>query len=311
MHALEMLELPQKSLSTSLGDMLMNMTNVVDEEMPASVIEQRDSIIKRTMNIESMYKIDRYAMAHNDSAHFKRASSITIIEDASKLTDHIVVIGLNRELYYLALREFRRPLIVKNFMHPILFFGEISPLEHQHPEETEEVYYIQGSYKDKNDLGKLNLRSAFSIIVFVDEIMGSHADLHSSSVDTILFNLYMTITSLIKNRSKVFLCMELCTGDSLSAINLKVTRDIARNDTYKVNSRESIGVETEQKFLVKGSRMKAKKKKIWDKVYDLKLRNILYPDYADQFWDFSERPTALPIYGNIEFMTIQIYIILV
>ena len=272
-----------------------------DGLLSSSTIERTISLLNRSDKLATSYQIDPHSVVHNDRLHLNESAKILLIQNASQLTNHVIVIGIG-ENYYLALREFRRPLITKHTMHPVVLFGSTNPIEHQHPEETDQVYYIKGSYKVKEDLAKLNLENSFSIIVFVDDILGEEAG--RVGIDADLFHLYTTISVIIKDHKDVFFSMELCTAENLLAVNLKLTRDMIKKDEDE-KAYQSTGVLKERKFLVRGPRhIRKQKKKLWEKISESsivqfsKRMTSAHDHSSEKFWDMRQRPMALPIYAS-------------
>jgi hypothetical protein len=226
---------------------------------------------------------------HNHLNYSGGVTSIETISDASHLTSHIVIIG-GESNCSLILRELRRPLITTYNMHPVVFYGGTHPNDHHNHEGRDEVYYIQACSemkgttrhlaKHKQELNKLNLKKAFSIIIFVDGFFDNSSHDNRSheipkSLDTDLFHLYITITNTIKDFPNVFFSMELCSPENLSAINLKVWRSL-------IKKIEIIEHESAQTRPINSESLEKRPKSL----------------HLNSFWDLKERPIALPIYGS-------------
>ena len=222
---------------------LMRTSVTLNELLPEPVRRQRDGLLIRSADIVSSYHLERHIDQHNLKVFSKYDLSVTEIVNANNLQDHIVLIGFGASISY-AIRELRRPLFKENYSHPIVILGKFKPAIQCYAHEPgEEVYFIAGSPRVRENLEKLNLENAHSVIVLADEFIEAHTESSDivKAVDSDLFLLYLNINSILEISSDAFFSMEFCNSDTIAALNMIVLKRTVNQQNSKKRPSESSG----------------------------------------------------------------------
>ena len=251
--------------------------------------KQRNYLLNRNKKIQESFDFDQNIFVHNKKSHQPVEILIETLDDALNIQNHIILVGLEENIN-LAIRELKKPLISAQSSHKIVIFAPEHPSKHnkmKSQEDYKDVLFVKGDPKNIEEYKKLNIKNAFSIIIFSSYFVNhveKSTDGDKNSADADLLFLYTYMTKSLPE--KVFFSIELSNSYNLAVLNLKITKLLKKRKTKKENS----SIPTYNPFIVRNTLRESESTK--------KQRNIKRKAANNEFWEFSRQPEALPIYAS-------------
>jgi len=254
-------------------------------------IKERNYLIQRNKKIQDSFDFDQNSVIHNKISNQAVEILIETLDDALNIQNHIILVGLEENIN-LAIRQLKKPLVSAQSSHKIVIFAPEHPSKHnkmKSQEDYKDVLFVKGDPKNIEEYKKLNIKNAFSIIIFssyfVNHVEKSTVgDKNSADADLLFLYTYMT-KSLPE---KVFFSIELSNSYNLAVLNLKVTKLLKKRKTNM--EKENSSIPTYNPFIVRNTLRESESSK--------KYRNIKKKTFENDFWEFSRQPEALPIYAS-------------
>ena len=149
------------------------------------------------------------------------------IDSADSLKNHIILFGPNPTDLLLFISELRRPTIRRLDYHPIVILGGEFPSNlDQIFHRFNDIYFIRGYPTKTSTFKKMNIESAFSMVLFsfVSEVTVNSIDVSRSpdSPDADALFMYLKLQQHIP--SHVFFFVELQSVSNVSVLNSTLTR---------------------------------------------------------------------------------------
>jgi len=279
------------SLFSEVIELLCNRSK--DQDRDAKNLENDSKIkihlLNRNKKIQDSFDFDQNVFVHNSLILQPIDGKIPTVEDVLNIHDHIILVGLEENIN-LAIRELKKPLISAQSSHKIVIFAPEHPdakndLKYQ--EDYKDVLFVKGNPINVEEYKKLNIKNAFSIIIFSSYFVNhveKSTDSDKNSADADLLFLYIHLVKSLPE--KVFFSVELSNSYNLAVLNLKVTKLLKKFKMEKENS----SIPTKNHFIVRNTLRKPESSK--------KHKNKIKNTVSNDFWEFSHQPEALPIYAS-------------
>ena len=249
--------------------------------------KQRNYLLNRNKKIQESFDFDQNIFVHNKKSHQPVEILIETLDDALNIQNHIILVGLEENIN-LAIRELKKPLISAQSSHKIVIFAPEHPdtkSDLKFQEDFKDVLFVKGDPKNIEEYKKLNIKNAFSIIIFSSYFVNHvSTDGDKNSADADLLFLYIHLVKSLPE--KVFFSIELSNSYNLAVLNLKVTKLLKKLKSEKENS----SIPTKNHFIVRNTLRESESTK--------KQKNVKRNIVSNDFWEFSLQPEALPIYAS-------------
>ena len=281
------------SLFSEVIELLCNRSK--DQDRDAKNLENDSKIkihlLNRNKKIQDSFDFDQNIFVNNSLILQPIDGKIPTVEDVLNIHDHIILVGLEENIN-LAIRELKKPLISAQSSHKIVIFAPEHPdakndLKYQ--EDYKDVLFVKGDPTNVEEYKKLNIKNAFSIIIFSSYFVNhveKSTDSDKNSADADLLFLYIHLVKSLPE--KVFFSVELSNSYNLAVLNLKVTKLLKKRKTNM--EKENSSIPTYNPFIVRNTLRESESSK--------KYRNIKKKTFENDFWEFSRQPEALPIYAS-------------
>ena len=153
------------------------------------------------------------------------------VDDAKKLTDHIIVFGCVDNVH-LFVHELRRPLIRGSSYRPIVIMSDSEPLKWDQVRDTyKDIYYIENSITSSAGFNASNVRDAFAIILLASR--DSVTMVEGENLDAETLFAFLKLERYVPRY--VFFTVELTCSNNMSVLNSTIMR---RSRGVAVNSKK-------------------------------------------------------------------------
>ena len=147
----------------------------------------------------------------------------SMIDDASDIHHHIVVFGSMLNLWQFV-QEFRRPVVSKLHMHPIVVVAVEQPSRWDLiVEEFSDVYFLQGDFSSSITFNKSNVREAHGIVLLSGRENVTKVEEEYLDADTLF--MYMKLEKHIPKH--IFFSVELTCASNMAVLNASAVRKAA------------------------------------------------------------------------------------
>jgi hypothetical protein len=182
----------------------------------------KDIISYSKMN--NMYKKNASQIKEEDKAAKVYPSGLGLpskqVQDASKLTDHVIVFGCVENVH-LFVHELRRPLIQGSSYRPIVIMSEMEPLRWDLIRSThKDIYYIDNSITSSVGFNASNVRDSFAIILLASRDSVTMVEEENLDAETLFA--FLKLERYVPRY--VFFTVELTCPNNMSVLNSTIMR---------------------------------------------------------------------------------------
>jgi len=153
------------------------------------------------------------------------------VDDASRLTDHIIVFGCVENVH-LFVHELRRNLIQGHSYRPVVIMSEVEPIRWESIKSSyKDIYFIENSITSSAGFNASNVRDAFGIILLASRDSVTMVEEENLDAETLFA--FLKLERYVPRY--VFFTVELTCSNNMSVLNSTIMR---RSRGVVVNSKK-------------------------------------------------------------------------